>query len=152
MSSICINVAAKVAVNRPAGRRLCTRARPQQTGKPTTVIIAAYHFRFERKLSPLRGAYMVYLLRHARLVRESARPRAWKPSELVGGTARRGLARCDQADLGLLHPRAARGRQRRRRKLIRNLSDFRAAIERIKGRYTRTAAGLTLLKFPHAKH
>lgn len=56
------NVAAKVAVNRPTA---VMRARPQQTGKPATAIIAAYHFRFERKLSEEERA-----LRHARLASE----------------------------------------------------------------------------------
>lgn len=52
MSSICITTLRRRSqlIDR---RRLCTRgwrARPPQTGKPTTAIIAAYHFRFERKL------------------------------------------------------------------------------------------------------
>lgn len=53
MSSICINVAAKVAVNRPAAvmhSRLVRTAAADGKVKPTTAIIAAYHFRFERKL------------------------------------------------------------------------------------------------------
>lgn len=67
MSSICITTLRRRSqlIDR---RRLCTRgwrARPQQTGKPTTAIIAAYHFRFERKLSEEERA-----LRHARLASE----------------------------------------------------------------------------------
>lgn len=58
------NVTAKVAVNRPAAV-MHSRAGAQQTGKPTTAIIAAYHFRFERKLSEEERA-----LRHARLANE----------------------------------------------------------------------------------
>lgn len=53
MSSICINVAAKVAVNRPAAvthSRLVRTAAADGKVKPATAIIAAYHFRFERKL------------------------------------------------------------------------------------------------------
>lgn len=51
-------VAAKVAVNRPAVMR-SHMARPQ-TAKRTAAIIAAYHFRFGRKLRRVRA------LRHAR--------------------------------------------------------------------------------------